>query len=115
MELNEDQKNDLTEMQSLQQQLQIVMSQKQQLLLQQNESDKALEELAKASGAIYRFAGGIMVQKDKATLEKDLKEEKESTEVRLGAIAKQEKKLKDRFDELRKKLEGSFSRKGASN
>ncbi|MBS3070661.1 prefoldin subunit beta [Candidatus Micrarchaeota archaeon] len=108
--LSEEQKNDLMELQSIQQQMQLVLMQKQQLLLQQNETGKALEEIGKASGKLYRLAGSVMVEKEKSVLQSELKEEKESVEVRLSAFGKQEKKLKDRFEELRKKLEKSLPR-----
>jgi len=108
--LSEEQKNDLTELQSIQQQMQFLVMQKQQLLLQQNEAGKALEEIENASGKLYRLAGSVMVEKEKSVLQGELKEEKEGVEVRLNAFAKQEKKLKDRFEELRKKLEKSLPR-----
>ncbi|MEM4255278.1 MAG: prefoldin subunit beta [Candidatus Norongarragalinales archaeon] len=115
MELNEDQKKDLIELQSIQQQMQLLVMQKQQLLVQQGELDKASEEIGKATGGqLYRFAGGIMIPKEKSVLESELKEEKESVEVRLNALAKQEKKLRERFEELRKKLEKSFPQLGES-
>lgn len=112
MQLSEGQKKDLMELQALQQQLQIVLMQKQQLLLQQTELDKAQGEVEKASGQMYRFAGSILVAKDKASLEKELKEEKESADMRVNSLGKQEKKLKDRFEELRRNLEKSFPKQG---
>lgn len=110
MELSEDMRKDLVELQALQQQIQMVLMQKQQLLMQQAESEKAQAEVEKGSGVIYRFAGSILVPRDKASLAEELKDEKESVEVRLSAIGKQEKKMKERFEELRKKLEKSFPR-----
>lgn len=111
--MSEEQRQDLGELQSIQQQMQLLVMQKQQLLLQQNELEKAAAEIEKSSGGqLYRFAGGILVPKEKGVLQSDLKEEKESVEVRLNAFAKQEKKLKDRFEELRKKLEKSFPQQG---
>jgi prefoldin beta subunit len=115
MELSDEQKNDVIELQNLQQQLQMIMAQKQQLLLQQNEVEKASEEVEKTAGPFYRFAGSILVPKDKTSLQTELKEEKESVEVRLNAFSKQEKKIKDRFEELRKKLEKSFPKQAGDN
>jgi len=108
VELTDEQRKDLMDLQSIQQQMQMFVMQKQQLLLQQSEVEKASEEVEKASGQLYRLAGSVLVAKEKGVLQNDLKEEKESAEVRLNALAKQEKKLKDRFEELRKKLEKSF-------
>lgn len=108
MDLNDDQRKDLMELQNIQQQMQLFSMQKQQLMLQQGELEKAAEEVAKASGSIYRLAGSVLVSKEKDALQKDLTEEKEGIDLRLSAVAKQEKKFKDRFEELRKKLEKSF-------
>lgn len=112
MELNEEQRKDLMEAQNIQQQLQVVLMQKQQLLLQKTEAEKASEEVEKASGQMYRFAGGVLVPKEKSVLQEELKEELESVEVRVNALGKQEKKLRERFEELRKKLEKAFPKSG---
>jgi len=115
MELSDEQKSDVMELQNLQQQLQMMMAQKQQLLMQQNEVEKASEEVEKNPGPFYRFAGSILVPKDKASLKSELNEEKESVDVRISAFSKQEKKIKDRFEELRKKLEKSFPKSSGDN
>lgn len=108
MDLTEDQKKDLMELQNLQQQMQLLAMQKQQLLIQQSELEKASAEVEKASGQVYKIAGSILVQKDKATLQAELKDDLESAGVRLNAFSKQEAKIKLRFEELRKKLEKSL-------
>ncbi len=114
MELNDEQRKDLMELQDLQQQMQLVAIQKQQLLLQQGELEKAGEEVEKASGQLYRLTGSILVSKDKEALKADLKDELERVQMRLTAFAKQEKKVKDRFEELRARLEKSLPRTGAA-
>ena len=86
--------------------------QRQQMDLQASELEKALEEVAKSEGTIYRFVGSVIVPKDKSVLTNDLKEEKESAVMRQGSFSKQEEKLKERFLSLRKKLESTLG-KGA--
>ncbi len=108
MDLTEEQRKDLMELQDLQQQMQLLSLQKQQLLVQQSEAEKAIAEVGKSSGQVYRVAGSVLVQKEKATLQAELKDELESVGVRLNAFSKQESKVKARFDELRKKLEKSL-------
>lgn len=97
---------DLGRAQQLQQQLQLVAMQKQQLQLQNGEVERALSELETAKVA-YRFAGSVMVQKDVGELKKQLNEEKESVELRLKSVAKQEEVFLKQFEELRKRLEPS--------
>jgi len=57
-----------------QQNLQAVLAQKQQVELELGETEKALEELAKASDseAIYKFAGNLLVRVKKDVVVKDL-------------------------------------------
>ena len=80
----------------LQEQLQSLAMQKEQFKEQKAEFAEALEELDKAKGRIYLAIGGIMVDVDKATATKNVKEKQESATMRLGITEKQ-------FDELSKK------------
>jgi prefoldin beta subunit len=98
-------RRDLVEFQNLQQQLQLVLMQRQQTQLQLAELEKAQEEIAKGEGKFFRFAGSILVPKEKNVLQKELKEEKESLELRQSVVGKQEEKLKERLNALRKKFE----------
>ncbi len=82
--------------QMLQEQLQALAMQKEQFKEQKAEFGEALEEVEKAKGKIYLAVGGIMVDVDKATATKSLKEKQESTTMRLSITEKQ-------FDEATKK------------
>lgn len=107
VELTEELKQELVSYQNLQQQYQLIASQRQQIQLQVLELDKALEEVSKAGTetGFFRAVGGVLVPKTKATLDKDLKEEKESVEVRVSLLEKQEQKLRERLEAIRKKFE----------
>ncbi len=96
---------DLVEYQTLQQQLQFLAMQRQQNAMQAAELEKAKEEAEKASGTLYRSMGAILIPKQKDILIKELADEKETIDVRSGALQKQEEKLKERFTALRQKLE----------
>lgn len=96
---------EVIEYQNLQQQLQIVLMQKQQVQMQQKEIEKALEEVTASPGPFYRFVGTVLVAKEKDALSKELAQEKEELSSRLPLLEKQEKKFKERFDALRKKVE----------
>ncbi|OIO26208.1 hypothetical protein AUJ14_02305 [Candidatus Micrarchaeota archaeon CG1_02_55_22] len=111
MELTEQQKKDLTELQSLQQQMQMTVMQKQQLLIQKNESGRVLEELGKADDAavLYRFAGPVLVSKKKADLIKEIEAEKETYDMREGIFSKQEARIKERALALQKSLEATIA------
>lgn len=119
MQMSEEMKREVVEFQQLQQQMQMVAMQKQQLLIQVAELDKALEEVRKGDGKFYRFIGSVLVPKEKAGLEKELVAEKESLELRKNVFQKQEDKVKERLTSLQKKFkqfsdaEGGFEGEGA--
>lgn len=102
---DKDMEKDVTEFQTLQQQLQIVMMQRQQMAMQSTELQKAMDEVKGASGTLYRFVGTVIVPKSKDALIAELQTEKESLDFRQSTMLKQEETLKVRFNALRKKLE----------
>lgn len=104
MELSSDARQDLAEYQALQQQLQLLLMQKQQVQLQVSEGRKAEEQLQGYTGSAYRFAGGVLVEKKPDKLKEELKAERETLEMRSGALEKQEGKLVERLKALEAKL-----------
>jgi prefoldin beta subunit len=97
----------LGQFQTLQQQMQLISMQKQQLMMGENDIDNALTELGKISGGekVYRAAGPLLIESSKADSEKNLKDEKELNETRMKVLEKQEKKLSEKYEELRKELQ----------
>ncbi len=81
---------------TIQEQLQSVAMHKEQISAQKMDLDEALLEIGKSSGKVYVAVGGVIVETDKDSALKDIKEKIESTEMRLG-IAKRQ------YDELAKK------------
>ena len=86
---------EILEYENLEKQLEVVLIQKHQLQLQQNEIKHATEGLKKAKGDIYRSVGSLMLQTNKEEAEKDLKERGELIDVKLNALSKQEAKLRE--------------------
>lgn len=105
-------------LQQLQQNLQSIMVQKQHLETEQLETERALEELKKASDsdAVYKAAGSILVKSTKSTLVSELEEKKELANTRLTVLAKQESRLKENLKEaetkIREMLHGHTSQAG---
>jgi prefoldin beta subunit len=106
MDLPKQIQDKLAQFQNVQNQLQVVSVQKQQLILQSAEVDNALEEIGKAGDRkIYKAAGPLFIETKKADSEKFLKETKDTASARIQILEKQEKKLSERFNELKKELE----------
>src|SRR5712692_3122107 len=90
-----------------QQNLQAVMAQKQQVDMELSETEKALEELEKASDseAVYKFAGNLLVKVKKDEVMKELNEKKELANTRKMVLAKQETRFKESLKDLQTKID----------
>jgi prefoldin beta subunit len=96
----------LMKLQHSQQNLQSIMAQKQQLELEQMESERAVEELKKAADtdAVYKHAGSILIKSTKAGLIAELEEKKELSNTRTAVLAKQETRVKESIKEQEAKI-----------
>lgn len=92
--------------QQAQQNLQSVLQQKQQIDMEKAETEKALEELAKATDedTVYKHAGSIMIKSTKKDLISELEEKKEFSNTRSTVLEKQEKRIRENLKELETKL-----------
>ncbi|MBI4392524.1 MAG: prefoldin subunit beta [Euryarchaeota archaeon] len=102
----------LQRLQQMQQQAQMIIQQRLQLEMQVRELDKTLEELEKiASDApIYRSAGALLVRaKGRDEVKTELGEEKETAEVKLQSLKKQEAKVKESLTALQSELQSALN------
>ena len=97
----------IAKMQQSQQNLQSILMQKQQVEMENVESDKALEELKKASDDdnVYKYAGSILIKSDKKSLIDELEEKKELAKTKSPVLAKQEERLKTSLQEQEQKIQ----------
>ncbi len=99
--------NQISQYQQIQQQIQVLSSQRYQLEAQSREVSKALEELngLQQDAVIYKNVGSLMIKaKDRETVLKDLTEQKETLDIRVKSIEKQEKHLRERYQSLQEEL-----------
>jgi len=96
----------LAKMQQSQQNLQSILAQKQHLELEQLETEKALEEITKASDdtIVYKHAGSILIKSNKNDLIAELEEKKELAKTRVTVLSKQEQRLKENLKEQESKI-----------
>jgi prefoldin beta subunit len=89
-----------------QQNLQAVLAQKQQVELELGETEKALEELGKASDteAVYKFAGNLLVKVKKEDV-------KELANTRKMVLAKQETRFRESLKDLQTKIDAAVKTK----
>lgn len=99
--------NDLKQFQRLQQELGNTQQQRLQIDLKLREVTHTLEEMKTLpdDSVLYRPIGGLLVRaKNKKEVEDLLSEEKETLEVRVKAIERQENHLKERYTSMQQEL-----------
>ena len=107
--------NDIKQFQRLQQELAAVQQQRLQLDLKVREATHTLEELKTVAedAVVYRPIGGLLVRaKNRKEVEDLLGEEKETAEVRLKAVERQENHLKDRYTTMQQELSQALQAAG---
>ena len=103
----------LLQLQTYQQQMQIIANQKQQLELQLAEIDAAIDALKGVEGqTVFKAVGPILAKVDKKETEKELKQTKELLELRVKTMDKQGEKVKEKMKELNDKISKGLPRAG---
>ncbi len=83
-----------------------VSGQKQQLQMQSMAMGQALEELAKTKEKkVFKAVGNILIQSDAAAVKKELKDKKESVDLRIKTLQKQEDSLVNKLNKLKSEIE----------
>jgi len=97
----------LARLQQTQQNFQSIMMQKQQLESEKLETEKALEELKKASDdeSVFKHAGTIMIKSNKKDLIDELEEHIELAKTKASLLVKQEERLKIALKEQETKIQ----------
>jgi len=108
--------NKLVRLQEFQEQLKMLMLRRQQLELQLREVENALEEVEKLEEGmdVYKTAGYIMFKSSKDKVLEELRDKKETLELRIKTVQKQENLVKKQFEELRRDVSRSLSSLGIS-
>ena len=92
----------LQRLQQLQQTLQVIISQRQQLEMENSEIDRALGELEKLpeDGVVYKSIGSLLMKSEKKKLLEELRERKELTTTRVSVLTKQQSRAEGSLKEL---------------
>ncbi len=109
--------NDLRQFQRLQQDLTTLSQQRLQMDLKLRETSHTLEEIRTVpeDAPIYRPIGSLLVRaKGRKEVEDLLTEEKETLEVRVKALERQENHLKERYTTMQKELSDALQAAGVS-
>lgn len=99
--------NQIAQFQQLQQQLQSVLQQKFRMEAQLREVQMTIDELGKSGedAVIYRNVGSLLIKaSDKASVLKEVEDDKETLEIRVKALDRQEKAMRDRYNSMQEQL-----------
>ena len=107
----------ISKMQQSQQHLQSILAQKQQVEMENKESERALEELQKANDddQVFKYVGSILIKSDKKTLIDELEEKKELSKTQTTVLTKQEERLKTSLQEQEKKIQDMLKNPPSGN
>ena len=99
-------KNQLAQLQQIQQQAQAIAVQKNQIEINLKETELALEELEKLEpeAVIYRAIGDLLIKSERDKTKESLKEKKDTLDLRLQTLARQEERVQKRFQQLQEQL-----------
>lgn len=99
--------NQIAQFQQLQQQLQSVLSQKFRLEAQLREAQMTVDELGKSPDKviIYKSVGSLLIRaSDKSSVLKEVEEDKETLEIRIKTLDRQEKSLREKYQVMQDQL-----------
>ncbi len=79
------------------------------------EIDDTLKELGEVNTEeVFKSVGSVMFKTDKATVEKQLGERKETLDLRKSTLERQEKRLRDKLQESQKKIQELLGTSGVT-
>lgn len=110
-------KEQFAKLEQTQQNLQSIAAQKQHTEMERAETDKAIEELQKASDEdnVYKFAGSILIKSTKQKLMAHLEEKKEMAKTRFTVLEKQEQRVMTSLKEQESKITEIMKREERRN
>lgn len=99
--------NQLAQLQQTQQQAQALAAQKNQVEVTLKETDLAYEELEKldTDAVVYRTIGDLFVKSERDKTLEYLKEKKDTLDLRLQTLTRQEERIEKRFKQLQEQLQ----------
>jgi prefoldin beta subunit len=90
----------------------MITQQRQQVELRLQEIEEALEELKKTTEKtpIYKSVGAVLIKtKGKTEVQKELRSNKESLELRKTTLEKQEGRTREKLNELQSKVQNALN------
>jgi prefoldin beta subunit len=97
-------KDNLQEMQIIEQSLQNLLLQKNTFQMELSETQSALAEIEKSGDEVYKIIGQLMIRAEKSKIKEELINKEKIIELRLKTIEKQEISFVEKLESLRDEI-----------
>jgi len=112
----EEQRTMIMDFERNRQMLGTISSQKQQFSVQKEVILASLDELKDTKEkSVLKVVGNILVQKSVTDMKKELEEQKETTELKIKTLEKQEENIIKKLNSIKAKVEGTTGNKEAEH
>jgi prefoldin beta subunit len=103
-------------LQQLQQKLEIIVAQRNQSEIQLKETEQALSELEKLEQGndVYKMVGTLLIKAKPEKIKEELKDRKETLELRVKTLQRQEERSKKQLEEMRAKVQETLQQRDLS-
>lgn len=101
----------LMKLQQVQQQVELLVNQRRQLERELKEVELAsteLDQIESEDALVYKTVGAILIKADKDKVKEELGERKETLEMRIKTITKQEERAKSDYENKRKTIQAAL-------
>lgn len=92
------------ELQVLESNLQNLLLQKQAFQMELSETESALREVKKSEGDVYKIAGQFLIKSNQKTILENLEKKQKIFQLRIEAIEKQESSINEKIDDLKEQF-----------
>ncbi|HUY01071.1 MAG TPA: prefoldin subunit beta [Candidatus Deferrimicrobium sp.] len=102
--------NQIRKFQELQQKAELLGRQQMQLERELNDTERALTELDQLdqNAVVYKTIGAILVKSNKDKLKEELNDRKETLDMRIQTIKRQEERTKSELEEKQKEIQAAL-------
>jgi prefoldin beta subunit len=104
MDFDKDTQEKIHELQSLEQNLQTLLMQKQVFQAELNETENALSEITGSEDDVFKIVGQVMIKTKKEKVNEELKKKQELLSLRLKSIESQESGIAEKAEGLREEV-----------
>jgi len=96
----------IMQFQEIQERIRALITRKQQLEVELREVERTLDELKDVNNEtpIFKFTGRVLIRVSKENIVRELNDRKETLELHIKTLEKQEAQARKRFEELRQDL-----------